>query len=100
MNELDFRTWLSRQNANKKVVSDIVSRLKRIEREITLCDIDIEYRKDECGTLLSLFRNKGINEQMNALKTSLPIGKYQLSTYKYALQKYISFLQETILENR
>lgn len=40
MNELDFRTWLSRQNANKKVVSDIVSRLKRIEREITLCDID------------------------------------------------------------
>ncbi len=100
MNELDFRTWLSRQDANKKVISDIVSRLKRIEREITLCDIDIEYRKDECDTLLSLFRNKGINEQMNALETSLPIGKYQLSTYKYALKKYIAFLSETTLKKQ
>lgn len=100
MNEMDFRTWLSRQGVNKKVTSDTVSRIKRIEREANHCDIDVEYRKDECSALLSLFKNKGINEHMNALETSLPIGKYQLSTYKYALQKYISFLQETILENR
>lgn len=99
MNEIDFRIWLSRQGVNKKVSSDMVSRLKRIAREINRCDIDIEYRKDECGALLSLFRNKGINEQMNVLETSLPVGKYQLSTYKYALQRYISFLQESTLEN-
>lgn len=95
MNEMDFRTWLFHKGFNKKVVSDIVSRLKRIERELNYCDIDMEYRKDECSTLLSLFRTKGINRQMNAIKTSLPIGKYQLSTYKYALQKYIAFLSET-----
>lgn len=99
MNEIDFRIWLSQQGVNKKVSSDMVSRLKRIEREINRCDIDIEYRKDECSALLSLFRNKGINEQMNVLKTSLPVGKYQLSTYKYALQRYILFLQESTLEN-
>lgn len=99
MNEIDFRIWLSQQGVNKKVSRDMVSRLKRIERDINRCDIDIEYRKDECSTLLSLFRNKGINEQMNVLETSLPVGKYQLSTYKYALQRYISFLQESTLEN-
>ena len=100
MNEMNFRAWLSHQGTDKKVVSDTVSRLKRIEREINHCDIDIEYRNDECKTLLALFRTKGINEQMNALETSLPVGKYQLSTYKYALQKYISFLTETILKNQ
>ena len=63
MNEMDFRIWLSHQDANKKVVSDIVSRLKRIEREITHCDIDVEYRKDECTSLLSLFKNKVLIEE-------------------------------------
>ena len=95
MNEMDFRVWLSENDVKKKVISDIISRLKRIEREITLCDIDMEYHKDKCNMLLSLFRNKGINEQMNLIETSLPIGKYQLSAYKYALNKYISFLAET-----
>lgn len=100
MNEMDFRIWFSRQDANKKVVSDIVSRLKRIEREITHCDIDVEYRRDECRSLLSFFKNKGINEQMNVLETSLPVGKYQLSTYKYALKKYMFFLKETTLKRQ
>lgn len=100
MNEMDFRAWLSRQDTNKKVASDIVSRLKRIEREITHHDIDMEYRKDECCELLSLFKNKGINEQMNSFETSLPVGNYQLSTYKYALQRYILFLQESISNKR
>lgn len=95
MNEMDFRIWLSHQGINKKVSSDLVSRLKRIEREINHCDIDKEYRSDQCNALLSLFRSKGINAQMDALETSLPVGKYQLSTYKYALQKYITFLTET-----
>lgn len=98
MNEIDFRTWLSRQGVNKKVASDMVSRIKRIERETSHYDIDVEYNKDECATLLSLFKNKGINEQMNSLETSLPIGKYQLSTYKYALKKYMVFRAETTLK--
>lgn len=98
MNELDFRTWLSRQGVNKKVASDMVSRIKRIEREANYCDIDIEYRKDECSALLSLFKNKGINDNMNSLETTLPVGKYQLSTYKYALKKYIAFIKGTTLK--
>lgn len=100
MNEIDFRIWLFRQGVNKKVASDTVSRIKRIERETNYCDIDIEYRKNKCSVLLALFKNKGINEQMNALETSLPIGKYQLSTYKYALKKYIAFLTETTLKKQ
>ena len=75
MNEMDFRTWLFRQGVNKKVASDTVSRIKRIEREVNHCDIDIEYRNDECSALLYLFKNKGINEHMNTLEMSLPIGK-------------------------
>ena len=42
MNEIDFRTWLSRQGVNKKVASDMVSRIKRIERETSHYDIDVE----------------------------------------------------------
>lgn len=95
MNEIDFRIWLSRKNMNQKVSSDMVSRLKRIEREINHCDIDSEYYYDKCETLLSFFRTKGINPKMNILNTSLPVGKYQLSTFTYALQKYIAFLEET-----
>ena len=99
MNEMDFRIWLLYQGINKKVASDLISRLKRIEKEINHCDIDKEYRSDKCNNLLLLFHSKGINPQMNALKTSLPVGKYQLSTYKYALQKYITFLSETTSKN-
>lgn len=34
MNEMDFRIWLSHQGINKKVSSDLVSRLKRLEKEV------------------------------------------------------------------
>ena len=97
MNEVDFRAWLAQNATDKKVASDLVSRLKRLEKEMNHCDIDTEYRSDRCSTLLSYFRKKGLNTEMNALNTSLPVGKYQLSTYKYALNKYIAFLRETTL---
>lgn len=100
MNEVDFRVWLSSNNVNKKMSSDIVSRLKRIEKEINHCDLDVEYRSDQCSRLLSFFQNKGINAQMKQIETSLPVGKYQLSTYKYALKKYILFLQEVTSEKQ
>lgn len=100
MNEIEFRIWLFHQGISKKVAGDLVSRLKRIEREINYCDIDSEYRNDKCKTLLALFHNKGINDQMNNVITTLPIGKYQLSTYKYALKKYLSFLNDIYLNNQ
>lgn len=100
MNEIDFRIWLLKKDTNKKVVSDLVSRLKRIEKEINHCDIDYEYHSDKCEKLLSYFYKKGINAQMETIETSLPIGKYQLSTYRYALKKYIAFLDEFTLNNQ
>lgn len=101
MNEIDFRLWLDKNNINKKVSSDIVSRLRRIEKEFNGCDIDAEYHRDRCAFLLSLFDNKGINDGMKKFPhSSLPVGKYQLSTYKYALNKYIYFLKEFTSEQK
>lgn len=94
MNEIEFKQWLSNSNLNKKVQSDLVSRLKKFERAIKNCDIDEQYRNDGCEYLLSLFSNKGLNDSMTEYADSgLPIGKYQLNTYKHALKKYIEFLK-------
>lgn len=100
MNEIDFRKWMLEQGINKKVQSDLVSRLKRFERGIKNCDIDNQYRNDKCEYILSLFANKGLNEEMkNYPDCGLPIGKYQLSTYKYALKKYIEFIKTNSLSS-
>lgn len=74
--------------------SDLVSRLKRFERAIENCDIDEQYRSDKYRYLFSLFENKGINQAMGKFdNVDLPIGKYQLSIFKYALNKYSQFLE-------
>ena len=94
MNELEFRRWLIENSINKKMQSDFISRIKKIEHEIENCDIDEQYRSDKCKYLFSLFRNKGINEDMRKYgDINLPIGKYQLSVYKYAIKKYVEFLE-------
>ena len=95
MNELDFRAWLAQNDVQPKVASDLVSRLKRVEREINHCDIDKEYRNDKCVTLLSYFRSKGLNAKMASLNTSFPVGAYHLGIYPHAIRKYIAFLEET-----
>ena len=97
MNEIEFRQWLSKKDISKKMQSDFISRLKRLEREIGNCDIDEQYRSNKCQYLLSLFSNKGINEDMDKYQNiDLPIGKYHLSTYKYALTRYIQFLEDRL----
>lgn len=94
MNEIEFKFWLNSKGYSKKVQSDTVSRLKKIERELSFIDIDDEFTKDRCEKLMLIFNNKGENEEMYRLKpSSLPIGKYQLSTYKYALNLYLKFLE-------
>ena len=92
MNELSFRKWLFKNNFNSKVESDIVSRLKKILREVNVDDLDEEYRKDNCQYLLSLFKKKG--EKMKSFNNDLPIGKYVLSAYKYALNTYIKYKKD------
>jgi hypothetical protein len=54
MNEIEFRDWLATNGMNKKVISDYVFRLKKIEREIDHCDIDEQYRNDKCQHLMKL----------------------------------------------
>ena len=93
MNEIDFRIWLSENNISKKVQSDMVCRLKKLQRELNNCDLDDCYKKDRCERLLKIFYNKGINMESEKYEAAdLPFGKYQLSAYKYALNKYIDFL--------
>ena len=95
MKEIEFRQWLSNNDISKKMQSDVVSRLKRFERAIEGCDIDEEYHNDRFQYLFSLFDNKGLNDYMSKHKdVDLPRGEYQLSTYKYALNKYKLFLDD------
>lgn len=96
MNEIEFRGWMIDAGKNKKVIGDTISRLKRIEREIGHCDIDKEYHNDRCTQLLELFCNKGENDAMRKYKTSFPIGKYHMSTYRHAIKQYVKFCDETI----
>ena len=92
MNELEFKIWLDKNSYSKKMQSDIVSRIKKLERANNFTDIEETIKIDNGLYLLSIFRNKGINEDMAKLNTSyLPIGKYQLSTYKYAVKLYLKF---------
>lgn len=98
MNEVEFRNWLNRQGKKSKVISDCISRLKRIEKELNHCDIDAEYRSDKCEKLLSIFLNMGHNDEMKKYPNArLPIGKYYMSTYRHALKQYIEFCDDTIL---
>ena len=92
MNEIDFTIWLKANGASKKLCSDYVSRLKRVERSIADCDLDTEYSNDRCKSLLSLFLKTGKNAEMSKRMTqSLPIGKYHLSAFSYAIRKYVTF---------
>lgn len=92
MNEIDFRKWLLLNKTNKKVQSDLISRIKRVEKNIGHCDIDVEYHNDQCKILLSYFNKNGCNDLMNNLSNcDLPIGKYNMSTFRHAIKKYIQF---------
>ena len=95
MNEVDFRNWLMKNNVNRTVQSDMISRIKKIEKEIENCDIDEQYRSDRCDYLMSLFLNMGLNDKMKKYpNVNFPIGKYQMGTFRYAIKQYIRFCDE------
>ena len=100
MNEIEFRTWLNNEGLSRKVQGDLISRIKKIERVCGNCDIDDEYNRDHCEFILSLFRNKGINADMDRFeKNNFPIGKDYMAAYKYAVQKYVLY-RESISANK
>ena len=95
MNEVEFRNWMIKNDINRKVQSDIVSRIKKVEREIENCDIDEQYRSDKCESLMTLFLNMGINNEMKKYPNAhFPIGKYYMSAFRYAIKQYVLFCDE------
>lgn len=100
MNEVEFRNWLSKRSICKKMQSDFISRLKRIEREINHCDIDEQYRSDRCESLMQLFTNMGRNDTLQKYSNlNLPIGKYTMNTFRYAIKQYVAFCDDASNES-
>lgn len=91
MNEVDFKNWLAKKNIKRKVQGDIISRLKRVERELNRCDLDKEYQKDRCESIKALFSKQGLNPMMKKRKTNLPVGRPYMSTYRHAIKRYVDF---------
>lgn len=92
MNEIYFRKFLISKKYSKKLCSDFISRIKRLENTIENCDVDNEYDKDRCKKTLSLLENNGDNEELKkVLIGPLPVGKYSMSTFRYSLKKYIEY---------
>ncbi len=92
MNEIDFRNAMEAAGRNRKVIGDMICRIKRVEKELGWIDIDEEYENDRCQHLLSLFVNTGRNARMQEYRTSLPIGKYTLNNYRHAIRVYADFM--------
>lgn len=94
MNEIEFKLWLMKNGIAKKVQSDCISRLRKIERELNHCDIDNQYRIDKCEHLMNVFSNMGNNDEMKKYpNANFPVGKYHMSTYRYAIKRYVQFLE-------
>ncbi len=92
MKELDFRKWLSEKGVSKKMQSDFVSRLKRLETKLEIYDIDEEYNKDKCEKLLK-YLSDGCKESPYSKNLELSGTSNQYTVLKYAVKKYISFLE-------
>lgn len=92
MKEIEFRKWLADNNVSKKMQSDFVSRIKRIEKGLEIFDVDEEYKKDKCEKLLKYLsggcKERVYNQNLELLGTSK-----QYSVLKYAVNKYLSFLE-------
>ena len=95
MRKEKFRAWLLEKGTTKKICSDVISRIKRIEKEINHCDLDDQYRSDHCESLMSMFLKMGKNAKMEKYsKANLPFGKYYMSTYRHAIKQYQEFCEE------
>ena len=92
MNEVEFRGWLEESGKNKRVISDSISRMRTLQRELGV-NLDDEFKKDKCETIMNaLTINKGDNDIMKRYgDVSLPIGKFTLGTYRYSLKSYIAY---------
>lgn len=97
MNEIDFRTWLYDKGNSKKLAVDIISRVKRVEREIGDGDIDEQYRNDKCERLIRMLSCRGLNPEMAQYpNANLPIGKDYIAPYRRAVRLYAQFRTDAL----
>ena len=90
MNRIDFYMWTLEQKWPKKIYTDNLCRLQQVEHSISNCDLDEEYYKDKCKSILELFIKLGKNEKMASRHIgNLPIGKNYMSSYTSAIRKYV-----------
>ncbi len=96
MNTVDFNNWLLSKGKRKKVASDTVSRLKRIDKELLNSTyhttVDEQYNIDKCENLLNSFNLKYPDKKKLLLGSSLPINNPEIANYKSALKKYMEYL--------
>ncbi len=96
MNTAEFSNWLLSNGSSKKIASDIVSRLKRINYEliesIPSTNIDEQYNIDGCKLLLNSFNRNSSSNRKLLLKSSLPFNKPEIANYKLSLSRYIKHL--------
>lgn len=92
MDENEFREWLKSNGKNKRVISDSISRMRTLQRELGV-NLENEYKKDKCETIMrALAIDKGENDIMKQYgAVNLPIGKFTLGAYRYSLKNYISY---------
>ena len=92
MKELEYRKWLKTSGVSRKMESDFVSRVKRLETKLCIYDIDEEYQYDKCERLLK-YLSSGCKDSPYSKSLELPGTSNQYTVLKYALKKYISFLE-------
>ena len=100
LNFQDFKLWLKNECYSNKIISNYISRLRRLHKALMVASnntivIEEEFKKDKCASILKLFRNNGDNEDMRKLVgANLPIGKNHIICIKHSLKMYCLFLAD------
>lgn len=94
MNTVEFSNYLLSNGVKKKVASDIISRLKRINNELLDIgtNIDEQFDLNRCKDICESFNRKKSNSKKMLKGSSLPLDKPEIANYKYSLNKYINYL--------
>ena len=98
MKKEEFRTWLIKKGANNnKVISDTLSRVKRVEIAFTEIIPSFsyakEFKKDKGVSLCESLSSKGKNLPDDI---HLPKGSKQMFSIASAVKKYMHFLSDAI----
>lgn len=92
----EFEKWLSEKSTNKKVISDAVSRVERVNKSY---DLDKYYSNGETEELIRFFTytKKDEREGLEPIATIKIDGSYYdgLASLKRAIKRYFAFLDDT-----